>query len=839
MTVRQYENFDLLVEAAAEGRYRARVVASPIGDTPVVPFALPFEGAVLENLLLRLDPGRSGTRRAADSRSDAGRQLGGGLFEAVFAEDVALAWSRSRDAAQEEGKGLRLRLRLDDAPGIAGLPWELLYDKRTNTFISQSERTPVVRYLDVAQRLRPLRVEGPLRILVIVASPTDLPELDVDAEWRGVKEALAERVAEGRVVVDLLPTPTVSELGHWLRHQDVHILHFVGHGDVDRTIDEGVLYFCDAYGRGAPVTASVLGAYVNDHDPLRLLVLNACRSASPEALEPLGGMAQRLVRQNASAVVAMQFPITDKAAATFTREFYGAVADGFPVDQAATYARKALLAGFGSEWATPVVFMRAADGRVFESVEAPAGAAPVPRPAPTEGAAPAPSPPSAAAPRPSRPAPLVGASAAAATAATAAAGATSAAPSPTAPIVPTAAPTATTTAGTTAQAVPAAGTAPPAPGPRGHAAPPPLAAASTMAETTAPATLPEPPSPTGTPVRPGGQGFVPAQPVTHEPRRPTPGPGGRADDGEGALTYDVRRPRRRPKPLLWVAAIVAATLGIWLAVARPWIPAPAPSTGGSVETSPSGEGSSQPANPDEGTTNQNPQPATTRSAEPAVTFDAVRMPNAPAIDGQGGEWEGIPTLSSDNRVAVRAEGTPPVSSTWRLGWDDSSLYLFVTVDDQVITQTHVGNPAKLWNGDGVSFEFGPYTSTVSMKKLNADDIQVLIGPREDDTEPVVGRNVASGSQIVPGSDVDGIEAAVVVAQDQSGYAVEARVPWSALNVLQQPTAGTQFVMNLNVSDAIASGAKRGNLAVMYSNNPARDNANAANRYLWGQLTLVG
>lgn len=371
MAARTYENFDLLVEAQEDGSFRAHVTSSPARDTAWTDFRIPFDETRLENLLLKLDPGRSGTRRGAhDPRVEAGRELGGALYTALLSGDVAIAWARSRDAVRPEGKGLRLRLLLDRAPQIAGLPWELLYDTRTNTFLAQSERTPVVRLLDVPHALRPLRVDGPLHVLAVVSSPTDLEELDVEAEWQHVQEALDERIAAGTVVLDRLPEPTLSALGAWLRRHTAHVLHFVGHGDFDEKRDDGVLYFCDEYGRGVPVTASVLGPFILDHDPLRLIVLNACRSSSLRTDDPFAGMAQGLVRQNAGAVIAMQFPITDRAAITFTAEFYGAVADGYPVDQATTYARKALFAGFGSEWATPTVFMQPADGVVFDRITA-------------------------------------------------------------------------------------------------------------------------------------------------------------------------------------------------------------------------------------------------------------------------------------------------------------------------------------------------------------------------------------------------------------------------------------------------------------------------------------
>ena len=376
MASRRYLNFDLLLEQEGEGRYQARVTDSPLGETPSVRFQLPFDATTLENLLLKLDPGRSGTRRVgATGQQQSAMDFGGPLYDAVFTGDLALAWQRSLDRARaEDAGGLRLRLRLNDAPAIAGLPWELLYDAKSNSFLAQSERTPVVRFLDVPQVPRPMTVDGPLRVLAIISSPVDLEELDVEAEWRRIGDALAPRIDAGLVVLDRLPSATLGELGDWLRQHPTHVIHFVGHGDFDARLREGVIYFQDNHGKSSPVTSSVLGPFVRDHDPLRMVVLNACRSARSDAVDPFAGMAQGLVQQDATAVVAMQFPISDRAAVTFTGEFYGALVEGLPVDQAVSSARKALLAEFRDEWATPVLFMRSPDGNIFENVHAVAGA---------------------------------------------------------------------------------------------------------------------------------------------------------------------------------------------------------------------------------------------------------------------------------------------------------------------------------------------------------------------------------------------------------------------------------------------------------------------------------
>lgn len=371
MGTRSYENFDLLIEADGAGQYRARVTHCPVGDTPSSVFSLPFSPTELENLLLKLDPGRSGMRRIADPHTKASMDLGSGLFDAVFRNEVLVAWSRSKDAVRQDGRGLRLRLRLTNAPSLAAMPWELLYDKSSRMFYAQSDRTPVVRYLDVTNPPRPLTVRGPLRILAVIASPDGLPKLDVEQEWSTICNALADKQRAQLVHIDRLPAPTIGELQRWLRHNEVHVLHFVGHGYFDDRLEDGMLMFTDASGRAAPVSSAVLGTHVRDHDPLRLVVLNACQTARVDDVDPYSGMAQGLIQQEAAAVVAMQFPISDNAAIVFTREFYGAVADGEPLDQAMASARKALLAEYAGEWATPVLFLRAPDGRVFDRAENP------------------------------------------------------------------------------------------------------------------------------------------------------------------------------------------------------------------------------------------------------------------------------------------------------------------------------------------------------------------------------------------------------------------------------------------------------------------------------------
>jgi hypothetical protein len=120
-----------------------------------------------------------------------------------------------------------------------------------------------------------------------------------------------------------------------------------------------------ADGKTRLVTGRDLGMMIRSRS-LRLVVLNACEGARSAQDDPLGGVAQALVHQGIPAVIAMQFEISDTAAITFSQSFYQAIADGLPVDVATVEARRAMFAeGNEIEWATPVLYLRSTDGRVF------------------------------------------------------------------------------------------------------------------------------------------------------------------------------------------------------------------------------------------------------------------------------------------------------------------------------------------------------------------------------------------------------------------------------------------------------------------------------------------
>jgi hypothetical protein len=359
-----YLDFDLLISRAESG-YRAQVLSSPAGEA-TANFAAPFSELELENFVLRIGRPRRGLRRISSPEMEAVRTLGKGLYDAVFSGDVRACWRACLNEAEAQNTGLRLRLRIADAPELNDVPWEYLYNAPLNRFFSLSEHTPLVRYLDLPERIRPLTINTRLRILVMISSPTDYPGLDVEYEWSRLNEALGGLIDGGQVRLDRLAEARLGALQRALRLGEYHVLHFIGHGGFDPATQDGVLVLCDEAGKGRRVTAEHLGTLLHDHRSLRLAVLNACEGSRASRADPLAGVAQTLVQQGVPAAIAMQFEITDEAAITFSDEFYAATADGYPVDAALAAARKAIFAaGNDIEWGTPVLYLRAPDGCLF------------------------------------------------------------------------------------------------------------------------------------------------------------------------------------------------------------------------------------------------------------------------------------------------------------------------------------------------------------------------------------------------------------------------------------------------------------------------------------------
>ncbi len=370
----EYLDFELELGSGQGPNYPVSV-RSPAGEIQGT-MRFPFSELQLENqlqsleiALLESDGRQFGTRRRSLSPDQMRVQaFGQVLFEALFTGDVRSLFDVSREEARNEGKGLRLQLRIL-CPELAALPWEFLYDQREGEYISLSTTTPIVRYPEILQPLRPLTVSPPLRILGMAVSPTDLEPLDIANEQQRVNRALADLHSEGLVELTWLTGQTWGDLQRaMLREGPWHVFHFIGHGGFDPHSDEGLIALADETGKAHLLPARQLAQVLSDHFPLRLVFLNSCEGARGSRLDIFSSTAATLVRRNIAAVVAMQYEISDQAAIDFSRSFYTNIAAGTPVDVAVAAGRQAISAYAPTtlEWGTPVLYMHSRDGRLFD-----------------------------------------------------------------------------------------------------------------------------------------------------------------------------------------------------------------------------------------------------------------------------------------------------------------------------------------------------------------------------------------------------------------------------------------------------------------------------------------
>ena len=362
-----YQDFTIDVQSAGDGRFEARVIEAPyFRDRPRVFFSRPIEEADLRKLI--------GAFNQPPPPEVPARRLGKQLYSAIFSGDLADLFVRCRAALPSGGSaGLRLRikLQLDDPRAeteyLAALPWEWLFDPRSDTFLATELRNPVVRDVATAQPRTALDVAPPLRILIVGAAPQDIEKLNLEQEIERMREALGPLLAAGQVELRQLGRATLEELRNTLRDEEVHVLHFMGHGSYHAASGAGSVFFVNDAGTMDRVYGEQCADVLKDIPSLRLVVVNACQTAcyaGSGATLYYGVASAILERTGVPAVLANQHTISDRAAVAFSRILYHRIAKGDDIDEALTEARLQLKEQ-STEWATPVLFLTSRSGRLF------------------------------------------------------------------------------------------------------------------------------------------------------------------------------------------------------------------------------------------------------------------------------------------------------------------------------------------------------------------------------------------------------------------------------------------------------------------------------------------
>ncbi len=373
MRVQEYLDFVIRVEKGDGQSYPVSLITSPAGEASGT-MMLPLSSAGWQSRLSAVanargaNPSRKMEIAGIGERSSLQhtRELGQSLFEALLTGQILACYQTSLHQAKEEGKGLRLRLRIQ-APDLAALPWEYLMDAAFKA-VTLSKQTPIVRHIEVPIAARRLKLKPPIRVLGMIGCHDCL---DVKAEQALMGQAIEHLSSNGAMKLDWVDGHTWRDLVTALRGGDYHIFHFIGHGGFDEASGKGKLLLEAEPGQNrAPymLDADDLARMLADHGSIRLAVLNSCEGARASQTSLFSSTGAILASNGVPGVVSMQYEISDKAALEFSRTFYDSISAGMPVEFAVSEARNSIEMTMKEtvEWGTPVLHLRSGDGLLFE-----------------------------------------------------------------------------------------------------------------------------------------------------------------------------------------------------------------------------------------------------------------------------------------------------------------------------------------------------------------------------------------------------------------------------------------------------------------------------------------
>ncbi|BAY26048.1 heterocyst differentiation protein HetF [Calothrix sp. NIES-2100] len=304
--------------------------------------------------------------------------LGQQLYNALFKGTLRDSWITAQGIAQNQQQLLRLRLGLKD-PRLARLPWEVMHAgdrplatghyvafSRYQTGILPASRLPSN---NIPQPLE----EGGIKVLMVLASPTDQARLDL-LKHEAIKlqaelNRHVPRVSEsGNYLPDieltLLNQPGREELTQALEQGRYHVLHYSGHSNLGA--NGGEIYLVSSR-TGLTETLSgddLAGLLVNNN--IQMAVFNSCLGAyraNSDTTEETGerNLTESLVKRGLRSVLAMSERIPDEVALTLTQLFYRNLNQGYSVDLCVSRVRQGLISAYGSHqmyWALPILYLQ-------------------------------------------------------------------------------------------------------------------------------------------------------------------------------------------------------------------------------------------------------------------------------------------------------------------------------------------------------------------------------------------------------------------------------------------------------------------------------------------------
>lgn len=347
----KYIDFELQIKQDEQGRYIA-LTTSRDQEFFTLPFSDDFE-KVIKSI------GEALTQRHTSPQAPNLITFGQQLFDAVFQDRIRITFATAYTSALNNRQRLRIKLNIM-SPDLMGLPWEFLYTKDLGirNFLALSHNTVITRYAEGREAYKPPSdgLVPPLRILGVVAAPSEMGELNANREKQLIENSLSGLIKQGLAWIDWLEQGTLEALQNKIgtRDRDYHIFHFIGHAK------KGYLAFEDS-----DVDGETLSLVLGGQPYLRVAILNACQSAQISGDNPFSSVATALVKGGIPAVVAMQYAIRDTEAIKFSKQVYEALAQMQPIERAVTDGRISLKLRPSGEWGIPVLYLSIPGDEIF------------------------------------------------------------------------------------------------------------------------------------------------------------------------------------------------------------------------------------------------------------------------------------------------------------------------------------------------------------------------------------------------------------------------------------------------------------------------------------------
>ncbi len=252
------------------------------------------------------------------------------------------------NAISGSGDFFHLNLCHPDAE-ILNLPWGMALDPVSNRPLNEIPQLLISKNSQSAEAKAIVPTKGPLKILVMISSPKDLPaegRLHFEEEERRILQAFEPLFTRGEVQIDFTDNGSLAALKRKIDRNDYHILHFSGHGFFDAEAKQSFLLLeNDLSLRAKPASAREFAeALLKPRHTVPLVILSSCQTAKASHEKALAGITGTLMQKGVPAVIGMGLSIRDTYATSFAAHLYQRLAEKKSLAEAFSHAREQIRA---------------------------------------------------------------------------------------------------------------------------------------------------------------------------------------------------------------------------------------------------------------------------------------------------------------------------------------------------------------------------------------------------------------------------------------------------------------------------------------------------------------